>query len=50
MSDSMSGMNQASEEVGEAAAHVLHSAGQLAGQSATLKQRVESFLAAVSAA
>jgi methyl-accepting chemotaxis protein len=50
MSASISGMSQASEEVGVAAAHVLHSADELAGQSGTLKQRVESFLAAVSAA
>ena len=50
LSVSITGMSQASEEVGAAAAHVLHSAGELADQSATLKQRVESFLAAVSAA
>jgi methyl-accepting chemotaxis protein len=50
MSASMSGMSRASGEVDEAAAHVLHSAGQLSSESATLKQRVESFLATVSAA
>jgi len=43
-------MSRASGEVDEAAAHVLHSAGQLSSESATLKQRVESFLATVSAA
>ena len=37
MSASMSGMRRASEEVGAAAAHVLHSAGKLAGQSAALQ-------------
>jgi methyl-accepting chemotaxis protein len=36
MSVSMSAMSQASGEVGAAAAHVLHSAGQLTGESATL--------------
>jgi hypothetical protein len=46
----MTGMSQASGEVGEAAAHVLHSAGQLAGESASLKARIEAFLAAVSVA
>jgi len=50
MSASMSGMSRASGDVGEAAARVLRSAGQLAGESATLKRRVESFLATVSAA
>jgi methyl-accepting chemotaxis protein len=50
MTGSMTGMSRASEDVGAAAAHVLHSAEQLAGESATLKARVESFLVAVSAA
>ena len=50
MSASMSGMSKASGDVGEAAEHVLHSAGQLAGKSAALKRSVESFLATVSAA
>ena len=50
MSAGMSGMNRASEEVGAAASQVLHAAGQLAGESATLKRRVEAFLAGVSAA
>jgi methyl-accepting chemotaxis protein len=50
MSASMVGMSRASDEVGAAAGHVLRSAGQLAGESATLKTRVEAFLATVSAA
>jgi methyl-accepting chemotaxis protein len=50
MSVSISAMSQASDEVGAAAPHVLHSAGQLTGESATLKERVENFLAAVAAA
>jgi methyl-accepting chemotaxis protein len=50
MAGSMTGMSRASEDVGAAAAHVLHSAEQLAGGSVTPKARVESFLAAVSAA
>jgi methyl-accepting chemotaxis protein len=50
MSACMAGISSASGEVGEAAAHVLHSADQLAGESATLKRRVETFLATVSAA
>ena len=50
MSVSMSAMGQASGDVGVAAAHVLHSAGQLTDELATLKDRVETFLAAVAAA
>ncbi len=50
MSASMAGMSRASDEVGTAAANVLHSSEQVAGQSAALKARVETFLAAVSAA
>ncbi len=50
MSASMSGMNHASEEVGAAAAQVLRSVGQFASESATLKGRVEAFIADVSAA
>ena len=50
MSASMAGMSQAADEVGAAAAHVLHSSGVLAGESAALKGRVETFLATVSAA
>jgi methyl-accepting chemotaxis protein len=50
MSASMAGMSQASGDVGAAATHVLHSAEQLAGDSAALKARVEAFLATVAAA
>jgi methyl-accepting chemotaxis protein len=50
MSASMVGMGRASDEAGAAAGQVLRSAGQLAGESATLKARVEAFLATVSAA
>ena len=50
MSASMTGMSQAADEVGAAATHVLHSSGVLAGESAVLKGRVETFLATVSAA
>ena len=50
MSASMSEMNRASAEVGAASIQVLRSAGQLTGESATLKGRVETFLASVSAA
>ncbi len=46
----MSGMRLASEEVGAAAAHAHYSAGEFAGQSAALQQRVEAFLVAVAAA
>ena len=40
----------ASDELGAAAAHILHSAGQLTDEWATLNERVETFLAAVAAA
>ncbi len=50
MSASMAGMSRAADEVGEAAAHVLHSSAVLSGESAALKGQVETFLATVSAA
>ena len=50
MSASMTHMSRASGEVGAAARHVLQSASQLAGQSGTLKRRIEVFLETVSAA
>jgi methyl-accepting chemotaxis protein len=49
MSRSMEGMTQASDEVGAAAIHVLRSSEVLAGESAALQSRVETFLEAVSA-
>jgi methyl-accepting chemotaxis protein len=50
MRTSMSGISNASMEVGTAADNVLRSADLLADQSATLKRRVDAFLATVSAA
>jgi len=50
MSASMAGMSQASGDAGAAATHVLRCAEQLAGDSAALKARVETFLATVAAA
>jgi methyl-accepting chemotaxis protein len=50
VTQNIAGVTKASGEVGSAAEHVLGSAGELAGQSARLKQEVESFLATVRAA
>jgi methyl-accepting chemotaxis protein len=46
----ISGVTQASGQVGTTAEHVLGSAGEFAKQSDRLKQEVESFLATVRAA
>jgi methyl-accepting chemotaxis protein len=50
VTQNIAGVTKASGEVGSAAEHVLGSAGELAGQSARLKQEVDSFLATVRAA
>jgi methyl-accepting chemotaxis protein len=50
MSHRMAGMSDAAAGSGAAVDHVLHAAGQLTGECTTLQQRIEIFLAAVTAA
>jgi methyl-accepting chemotaxis protein len=50
VSNTITGVNRAAGETGTAASHVLSAAGALAGQSATLRQAVDEFLARIRAA